>query len=191
MTTYLLVGLGAINLGLLALLIHSWAKSSVLSRVALGGVVFLWIPMFWGLGVVLHGLNDMKRVDFCNSCHVMEAYTVSLDVDDEESLPAVHYQNNYVDRETACYACHTEYTMYGDIKAKISGLKHVWVNYFGEIPEKIELYKPYANRDCQHCHGSAKNYLEAHEDDLEDIKSGEYTCLDCHDVGHILKEAKP
>jgi nitrate/TMAO reductase-like tetraheme cytochrome c subunit len=188
MVAYLLVGLGVVNLGLLALLVHNWNKSSTLIRFALSGVVFLWFPLFWGLSVVSQGLNNMKTVDFCNSCHVMEAYTHSLNVDDEESLPAIHYQNNYVDRATACYDCHTEYTMFGDVKAKIGGLKHVWVNYFGTIPENIELYKPYQNRDCEHCHGTAKNYLETHEDDLQDIKNGEYSCLDCHDVGHVLKD---
>lgn len=184
-----LVCLGIMNLVLLAVFIHGWPKMSAVSRLGFGGVVFAWFPLFWGAAMVQHGLHEMKRVDFCNSCHPMEAYIGSLQSDNAESLPALHFQNNYVDQKTACYACHTEYSMFGDVKAKLTGLKHVWVYYFGKIPDKIELYNPYANRDCERCHATSKKYLDAHEDDLEDIRKGEYSCLECHDTGHVLSAA--
>ncbi len=183
-----LVCLGIMNMVLLAVFIHGWPKMTAVSRLGFGGVVFAWFPLFWGAAMVQHGLHEMKRVDFCNSCHPMESYVASLNSENEESLPALHFQNNYVDQKTACYACHTEYTMFGDVKAKLSGLKHVWIYYFGEVPDKIKLYQPYANRDCERCHATSKKYLEAHEDDLEDIQKGEYSCLECHDTGHVLGE---
>ncbi len=186
MYSTVLVCLGIMNLVLLAVFVHGWSKMSAVSRLGFGGVVFAWFPLFWGAAMVQHGLHEMKRVDFCNSCHPMEAYIGSLQSDNAESLPALHYQNNYVDQKTACYACHTEYSMFGDVKAKLTGLKHVWVYYFGTVPDKIELYNPYANRDCERCHATSKKYLEAHEDDLEDIRKGEYSCLECHDTGHVL-----
>jgi len=191
MYSVVLASLGAMNLVLLALLLHAWPKMSAVARVAFGGLVFAWFPVFWGGSMVLHGMTEMKTVEFCSSCHVMEDYVASLQSDDKDSLPALHYQNNYVDQKIACYACHTEYSMFGDVKAKMGGLKHVWVNYFGTIPDKIELYKPFNNRDCERCHATSKKYLKAHEDDLADIQKGDYSCLECHDVGHVRKGATP
>ena len=80
-----------------------------------------------------------KTTEFCLSCHVMEPYGKSLRVDDRDHLPAAHFQNSRVPRDHACFSCHTTYTLYGDAQAKMKGLKHIWVNYFGTIPAKIEL----------------------------------------------------
>ena len=107
-------------------------------------------------------MERSKTVAFCTSCHVMERYGHSLHVDDDRATsPAQHYQYNRVPRETACFACHTNYTMYGDYKAKLRGLRHVWVQYIGTIPEKIALYTPYNNRECLHCHDGARSFVEA------------------------------
>ena len=59
-----------------------------------------------------------------------------------------------------CYTCHTDYAMFGGLKAKLRGLNHVYVQYFGKIPDKVELYNPYNNRECLHCHGGARNFEE-------------------------------
>jgi hypothetical protein len=83
--------------------------------------------------------------------------------------------------------------MFGGMKAKLRGLNHVYVQYFGKIPDKIELYTPYNNRECLHCHGGARNFEEGatHTLDgrLELIKSGQLSCLttECHDTGHNVK----
>ena len=187
MDTFLFI-MGLIDLGLLILLAKQWPVMTVTGRVALGGLTFAVFPLAWGFAVILHGLNSMKSVEFCNSCHVMEAYVASMKVDDPESIPAVHYLNNWVPQEQACYDCHSEYSMFGDIKAKFNGLKHVYVNFIGGPPSEIKLYQPYRNKDCLRCHGPAKRFLESedHVDDMEDIQSGELSCLDCHDVGHVL-----
>ncbi|MGH9674480.1 MAG: hypothetical protein ACRD44_14975 [Bryobacteraceae bacterium] len=55
---------------------------------------------------------------FCLSCHVMSEFGRSLHVDDRSYLPAAHYQDNLVNRNHACYTCHTDYTMFGTISAK-------------------------------------------------------------------------
>ena len=190
--TGLLFAMGLMDLGLLLLLLKQWGNLSLVGRVALGGVVFALMPLVYGFGVVTHGLNSMKSVQFCGSCHVMDPYVLSLESDDKESLPALHYQNNWVPQKNACYDCHSEYSMFGDVKAKLSGLKHVYVNYVSGPPEEIVLYQTYRNNDCLFCHGSAKNYLidEDHIDNQEEIKTGETSCLDCHDVGHILDGGK-
>lgn len=75
------------------------------------------------------------------------------------------------------------------------GLRHVYVQYFGTVPDKVELYKPYNNRECLHCHGGARNFEEGATHTLEDgrletIKSGQLSCAstDCHDAGHSVKD---
>jgi len=190
MTTFLIL-VGFLQLALVAILARQWKLMNRIGRVSLAGVVFAFFPTVWGGAIMLHGMGQMKEVDFCGSCHIMEPYLASLESEDEYSIPAIHYQNNWVPKQTACYDCHSEYGMWGDVKAKINGLKHVWVNYTNppEISD-ISLYKPYKNRDCLHCHGPSKRFSESenHVDDLEDILSEELGCLECHDVGHVLPE---
>lgn len=138
-------------------------------------------------GLSLH-MESSKSTEFCLSCHVMEPYGESLWIDDPTALPAVHFQNRTVDRDQACFECHTQYTMFGDYKAKLVGLKHLYVQYFGEIPETLSLYEPYQSRECLHCHEGARAFMQEHVDYAADLKSGEMTCLDCHDVSHSITE---
>ena len=91
----------------------------------------------------------------------MQSYGKSLFVDNRKALPAVHFQDRLVDRDNACFACHTDYAMFGDVKAKLNGLKHVYVHYLGKVPEKMELYQPYPNYNCLHCHEDARGFVEA------------------------------
>jgi cytochrome c-type protein NapC len=117
-------------------------------------------------------------------------YGASLQADQLDWLPASHYQNRRVPREAACYACHTDYTMFGDVSAKLRGARHVWVHYFGDVPPpgEIELYVPYQNRECLHCHGGARAFEESilHADMLAELEGGEVSCLDCHgEVHHV------
>lgn len=100
-------------------------------------------------------LEKSKSTEFCLSCHPMQQYGKSLLVDDNEFIPAVHYQNNRIPREQACFTCHTEYTLYGGFAAKLRGLKHVFVQYLGTVPDTIHLYEKYSNRECLHCHAGA------------------------------------
>jgi cytochrome c-type protein NapC len=80
--------------------------------------------------------------------------------------------------------------MWGDFKAKLNGLKHVWVHYLGEIPEEFELYQPYPNHNCLHCHEDARSYVEAspHHGQFEAMRADEVSCLKCHGQGHGLDQ---
>lgn len=138
-------------------------------------------------GLMLH-MESSKSTEFCLSCHVMEPYGESLWLDDPAALPASHFQNRRVDRDQACFSCHTQYTMFGDYRAKLVGLKHLYVQYFGEIPEQLSLYSPYQNRECLHCHDGARNFTGEHLDYAAELSSGEMSCLECHDVGHNVAE---
>jgi nitrate/TMAO reductase-like tetraheme cytochrome c subunit len=134
-------------------------------------------------------LELSKTTDFCLSCHVMEPYGKSLHVDDKDHVPAAHFLNSRVPRDHACFSCHTTYTLYGDANAKMKGLRHIWVNYFGTVPAKIKLYEPFQNRECLHCHGGARTFEEQefHQEYREQLQTNETSCLECHDKIHDIE----
>ena len=140
-----------------------------------------------GTGVTV-GLHASTRTSFCMSCHEMEPFAKSLFVDRPHALAAMHYQKRLIDRDSVCYSCHSDYAMFGDAKAKLNGLRHVWVHYFGTPPTQFALYAPYPNQNCLHCHDDARSFLEKkpHLDFLAALRSGERSCLTCHGVVHDL-----
>jgi cytochrome c-type protein NapC len=144
------------------------------------------------IGVGQH-LERSTSTQFCLSCHIMSDFGQSLYIDDKSYIPAVHFQNNRVPRDHACFTCHTDYTMFGDYKAKWRGLHHVWIQYFGKVPKpaEIKLYTPYNNRECLHCHAGARRYEEAsahHRDPnmLKEAAANRLSCMasNCHDIVH-------
>jgi cytochrome c-type protein NapC len=132
-----------------------------------------------------------EQTQFCLSCHTMEAYGKSLLVDDATYLPAAHYQNSRIPREQACYTCHTDYVLYGTALTKIRGLRHVYMQYLGNVTTPLQLYTPYNNRECLHCHAGARSFEEGivHSADpsiMAAIKSNELSCMSsgCHQTVH-------
>ncbi len=161
---------------------------------ATGGKVLAFLSFFllpalltW-VGTTRH-IEHSKTTGFCLSCHTMEPYGRSLRIDSPTHVPAVHYQNHLVPSEEACYTCHTTYTMFGDFSAKLKGMKHVYVYYLGTIPEKIDLYEPYSNRECLHCHDGARSFEdgEDHQDVRAELAAGETSCLECHSDTHDVQ----
>ena len=123
----------------------------------------------------------------------------SLYIDDPSFLPAAHYQNHRVPPEQACYTCHTDYTMYGDLTSKLRGLRHIYVYYLGDLPQpsQIKLYRSYNNRECLHCHEGARTFEEGqiHNADpaiMASIKSNELSCIGsgCHENVHQIAKLK-
>ena len=144
-------------------------------------------------------MDRAQTTQFCLSCHVMSEYGKSLYVDDPSYIPAAHFQNNRVPRTRACYTCHTDYSMFGTINAKLEGLRHMRVQYFGTVPkpEDIKMYAPYNNRECLHCHLGSRKFetQSAHNrtpDELGKIKSNQLSCLTsrCHDIIHDVDTLK-
>lgn len=160
------------------------------SGVFLAGIAFVGAPSL----VLLFGseehLLQSKKTEFCLSCHAMHPYGNSLLDEEEELLAAIHYSHHYVPTDSACYACHTQYTMYGGLAAKWKGLKHVMVNYLGQVPDPVELYEPYSNRECLYCHEGGIAFEEAmlHTDQIEEFRSDELSCIECHGPSHGVAE---
>jgi len=144
-------------------------------------------------------MDRAESTKFCLSCHVMEGFGQSLYIDDPSYVPARHFQNNRIPRDQACFTCHTEYTMFGPVKAKIRGLRHLYVQYIKGPPQPaaIKLYDPFPNSECLHCHLGARVFEEAapHNktpDLLSRIKSNQLSCTSsgCHEFIHDVASLK-
>jgi cytochrome c-type protein NapC len=174
-----------LHAGTRSLLIHTWGKV-----VLLVGIVAL--PTLLSIGNFSYGVHQSSKTEFCLSCHEMQPYGMSLFVDDRNAVPAVHYQNRLIDRDTTCYSCHKDYALFGDLRAKMNGLRHVWVHYTQPIPEKMALYQPFPNNNCLHCHDDARRFIEAppHQPIANELLSGKTSCLTCHRSTHDLAAVK-
>ena len=156
------------------------------------GVLF-FLPLFCLTAGMDNEMERSKRTSFCLSCHIMEPYGKSLGVDDPSYLAAAHYQNHRVPADEACYTCHTNYAMFGTFKAKLGGLRHLYVHYLKmePRPQDTQLHEPYNNRECLHCHLGARSFEQgavhnADPDTLPAVKANKLSCVSsgCHDVVH-------
>lgn len=165
---------------------RSLAGQTIGRLVLLVGLVAL--PVLLSAGNISYGFHRSSTTAFCLSCHEMRPYGKSLFVDSRQAVAAFHYQNRLVDRETVCFSCHKDYAMFGDVKAKMNGLRHVWAHYIAGVPKKIELYQPYPNSNCLHCHDDMRRFMEApvHKPVLSALYAGTTSCLSCHRVAHDM-----
>jgi cytochrome c-type protein NapC len=98
-----------------------------------------------------------------------------------------------ISRETACFACHTDYTLYGSWRGKLRGLRYLWESYSGSVPPTIKLAGEFDNRQCLQCHEGARSFVaaKAHQSDaqrLSMIMSNRLSCLGagCHPRAHDM-----
>jgi nitrate/TMAO reductase-like tetraheme cytochrome c subunit len=181
----------ALGVALLALMGFRSLAATPWGRVALLVAAAL-LPVSVSVAGLSGGVAESSRTRFCLGCHEMQNHGRSLFVENRRALAAVHYQNRFVDRDTACYACHTDYAMFGDVKAKLNGLRHVYVHYLGTVPDRFALYQPYSNKNCLHCHEDARRFTElpVHQPLLAKMESGETSCLSCHKPAHDMEKVQ-
>jgi len=190
-----LVLTGALTLlgvALAAILLARPAVARGRGGAVLGVVALLFFPLalYW-FGMDVH-MHHTKETAFCLSCHAMHPYGESLTELEEGMLAAVHFQSRYVPKQEACYTCHTQYTLYGGVQAKIAGVQHVWHNYVAGVSDPIQLYEPYQNRDCLRCHESTPAWRQqpAHQGQLQMMRDEEISCLTCHGPLHGVEEGE-
>lgn len=147
------------------------------------GIAVLPVPAVLLGGVV--GIEHSKGVTFCSSCHPMDPFVDDMRDTDSELLAAVHFKNRFIQKEH-CYTCHTDYGIFGTMEAKLTGLKHVYMDATGRWEAPIAIYKPYQFRICLNCHAGALRFEdeEDHEDVIEEVVDGETDCTDCHEMSH-------
>jgi cytochrome c-type protein NapC len=150
------------------------------------------LPVMVALTGNIAGYEYTLSRPFCGSCHVMGPYIRDAEDPKSQSLAAIHSRNHKFG-EQSCYMCHADYQMFGAITTKMNGMKHLY--YYiteyastgpdGEGGPTIKLYKPFMNDKCMQCHSTAaKKYVETHGDQLEQIRSGDMSCIDCHTEVH-------
>ncbi len=177
-----------LNLVLVIVLFTRPALTAAREGKILAFVALFLFPLLCGAAGFSKHMERSKKMTFCLSCHIMESYGRSLSVDDPHYLAAAHFQNHRVPPDEACYTCHTDYVLYGGIRAKWRGLHHVYAQYVGRPAQPIHLYSPYNNRECLHCHAGARSFEESptHTAISEELRSNQTSCLTsgCHDTVH-------
>jgi len=138
-------------------------------------------------GMDIHMQRSEQR-KFCVSCHAMAPYGQSLYVDDPGHIPAQHFQNHRVPPDTACFACHADYTIYGPLKDKMRGLTRLYMQYVSTPPDPIVIPGGFKNAQCLHCHLGARSFEEnpVHAAMRDALISNQTSCLasGCHDTAH-------
>lgn len=156
---------------------------------ALSSMAFLLLPAF---GYVLGDINlleQSKTVTFCGSCHETMSPIVTAIRTDTESLAAIHFQRGRVPHEDACYQCHSGYGMWGDVHAKLAGIRHMLHTVTGDYEYPLAPRPRFDINSCRNCHAAAKPFrdAEAHQDpDIQQaLLSGEMSCTGvCHPAAH-------
>lgn len=132
-----------------------------------------------------------ETLQFCSSCHTMTPWVADLKNPQSKSLASLHYRNRYILNDQ-CYRCHADYDLFGPVRAKMDGLHHVVAYYTGigrHTP--IKLYKPFPNGNCLQCHSESAKFTEnpAHVAVMDQIKSNDMHCYDCHTPIHTPEGA--
>lgn len=139
-------------------------------------------------------ITGAKPVSFCGSCHVMDGYVEDLRNPDSEHLASLHYQFRWIN-DHQCYTCHSDYGLFGDVQAKLAGLRHVWFYTVGGYEVPLKIRGTYNNQRCLFCHGPVKSYREVpeHEKNEAKIATSEQSCIggSCHVSPHPKAAANP
>ena len=80
-------------------------------------------------------------------------------MNDPSHIPAQHFQNHRVPADTACYACHADYTIYGPMKDKLQGMNaHLHAVREHAAERTIPIPGGFKNSQCLHCHLGARGF---------------------------------
>jgi nitrate/TMAO reductase-like tetraheme cytochrome c subunit len=178
----------------LVLLVVIWTqlrrgRVSTVSKALLFGAILV-LPVIVVFLATATGMRESMTVEACGACHMMDGHVRDLRDPKSDSLAAVHYKNRFI-QENQCYTCHSDYGMYGTVRAKLDGLGHVWHSIRGDYPKPIKIAHPYSNLRCLSCHGESQRFLEKHEkEEIPKLMAGTDSCLDCHGPAHKPQEEK-
>ena len=161
-------------------------------------ILFLGIFVFPILAAAsgnIAGYETTKKRQFCGGCHVMTPYTEDAENMQSSSLAAVHARNRFFGSKN-CYVCHRDYGMFGTITTKVDGLIHAFHYYTAysntpieEALGRIELYRPFRNKNCTQCHSTRTqifSQLPDHSGLMDEIRVGSASCVTegCHGPAH-------
>lgn len=155
-------------------------------------ISFLFISPIVYLSSMGIAIQNSKSVEFCNSCHPMEAYVDALSETDSEHISALHYQYRWI-AEHQCYSCHTDYGLFGAAGSKIDGINHFVSYYIIGYDTPIKIRGTYNNERCLFCHAPVESFqdIDEHQENAEEIRSSDMSCFgaDCHVSPHPKEAA--
>jgi nitrate/TMAO reductase-like tetraheme cytochrome c subunit len=131
-------------------------------------------------------IADMKTVDACASCHVMDHFVTDMRDTASLTLAARHLRADSMP-VTACYSCHTGYGVFGSMAAKKDGLKHWWRFMTASWQEPIQIHGGYRNANCLACHPVEPMFADSiplHVALQDSIMADAITCFLCHGEPH-------
>lgn len=129
-----------------------------------------------------------RQTEFCGSCHVMQPIEAALHTDNG-SLASRHVRIAAIPSREVCYGCHAGYGVFGGIKAKIAGVRHMITNLTGRIQYPLEIHDRYDVAQCLDCHAQSEPFRqqEAHRppEIQQALLDGSIACTGaCHAPPH-------
>ncbi len=194
----------------------SWAGWLALGASALAAILLIaylivrparaWLWLLLAIGVLpigasftanVNALEVSHRREFCGSCHIMTPYLHEAADRASVNLAALHSRNAEFG-DSSCYSCHADYGMYGGVKTKLDGMRHMWTyctRYRDAAPAnrggpKIHLVKPFdTSTQCMRCHSATLPQFEqepSHSVVIASIRAKQTSCIagGCHDSVH-------
>ena len=176
------------------LLVYLWRSARRSGLTSMGKQLMFVTVAVLPIAVVFfsytYGMQAAETVEACGACHVMEPWVNNLHDPKADTLAAVHYKNRYI-LENHCYTCHSDYGMFGTLKAKMEGFGHIVHYTTGHYEKPIKIASPYPNWRCLNCHGESQKFLDPAKhpkEDMPDLISGKTSCIDCHGPAHPAQE---
>ncbi len=170
--------------------------SGILLVRVLALVGFIVLPVTTTVAANYHTFEGVKKVGYCNSCHIMEPMVNDMVDPESLSLAARHYKMGSLGQKEQCYTCHSGYGLGGTLKAKMDGYRHLfrYVTHTYELPIKIK--GTFNNQNCLDCHSQGKNFTAVPDHQaffsVTDNKlfSSQVSCLECHGLAHPKRSTR-
>jgi nitrate/TMAO reductase-like tetraheme cytochrome c subunit len=161
-----------------------WASAVVFIKwVAFGGLFAA--PAVTIAMANYHLFEGTKDVESCARCHVMEPKVRDMADPHSLSLAARHYRNGWIAKQQ-CFTCHTDYGLYGTVKAKMDGFRHLVKYVTGTYEEPIRYPYRYNNQNCLACHKGTPLFerVQSHHTIRDRLESSTVSCTNCHGAPH-------
>jgi len=152
-----MLGVIAAVLAVVALALCAWVlvRRSVTDALLAASLVTLPVVAFALSDLVL--LERSKETQFCVSCHVMAPLLETVTPQDK-SLAPLHITQGAVPTAQSCYTCHSGYGMYGNVSAKLAGVRHMLLELTGGYELPLTLHGDFDLKSCLGCHAEGLGF---------------------------------
>ncbi len=172
------VGIGVCVVGLV--------RGRLPERWSAAALVSLPVTAFVLASLVL--MERSKATEFCASCHVMTPVLASV-YEENGSLASIHVRRGAVRTGTSCYGCHSGYGIWGDVEAKLAGMRHMIHEVTGGYDYPLRMRGAFDINACLDCHAESIRFRSVEAHGVEEIQqwlvSRQMGCTGaCHPAAH-------